>query len=239
MKVIILAAGIGQRISPLTDKVPKCLLTLGETTILRRIVDNCMHFGIEEFTAVIGHGDGAMIEAIDQLQCLFSIRFSYIRNPRYRTTNTAISLQIGLDNTKDDVMIINGDNVFDKEILRGLLNQSFTAVAIDNCKTLCDESFKVNIKGNRIELMGKDIPLVEANGEFIGISIIRKRDLELFKSILGKITRLNENSYYDYAFQELSLIQPISVVFTNGLKWTEVDTKHDLIIAQKLIKKIK
>jgi choline kinase len=228
MKAVILAAGTGTRLLPLTREVPKCLVSVNGRTILERIVENCLSLSIDEFVVVGGHKKDNLLKAMDALGGVHRTRFECVENPDYRTTNTGVSLNIALRGATDDLLVINGDNVFDRRILRDLLKPSQTAIAIDNTKSLNEESFKVRIQDNVVALMGKQIPIDQANGEFIGISLLRKGDLDTFRGLLGGLIDRNPMTYYDFAFQELSAIRPVVFAYTNGLKWTEVDTPDDL-----------
>jgi L-glutamine-phosphate cytidylyltransferase len=234
MEAVILAAGVGKRLLPLTKKCPKCLVDINGETILQRIVTSCFAFGIKDFKVAVGHGREAMYLAKKQLENKLPITITLVENLNYDTTNTGVSLSIALGTVKGDSIIVNGDIVFDPKILKEIMRQKTTAIVVDNVKTLSQESFKVQTVDNKIVLMGKDIPLNQANGEFTGISLIKKQDINKFKSILRKMTEKDKNSYYDFAFQKLASLQPISFVFTNGLKWTEIDTREDLDSALKL-----
>ena len=238
MKAIILAAGMGLRLQPMTKRIPKCLITVNGKTILERIVQNCVTYNITDFIIVIGHARERICKFVPNLRTKYQVNFDLIENPDYKKTNTAVSLELALSKIDEDVLIINGDNVFDKRMLMTLFKYSETAILIDNIKDLNDESFKVKTDGYIIEQMGKNIEKEKANGEFIGISKINKRDLKLFKYVLEELIHVNPKQYYDFAFIPLSINGLVSFAFTNKLKWTEIDTGFDLIFAQKLAKEI-
>lgn len=239
MKAVILAAGIGSRLRPLTEDIPKCLVKINKKTILEQIIENCTNLSINKFVVVVGHGETFVVEKINDLRST-DVIFELIRNKNYLTTNTSASLNLGLRNLDEDVIIINGDNVFDQDILKKLIKTDDTAIVIDNVKQLLKESFKVRINevDGRIGSMGKNIPVDISNGEFIGISLIKRKDLDIFKKILQKIVSENEQQYYDFAFQEFTNIKPINFVYTDHLKWTEVDDFEDLEYAKKIAEEI-
>lgn len=239
MKAIILAAGFGKRLMPLTEDRPKCLVKIEGKTILERMVCNCLPLGIVDYTIVVGHGKEEVLETLDQLQRKYRIKMPYIDNFEYANSNTGMSLKLALEHAKEDVLIINGDNVTDRRIIRNLLVKNSTAVVIDNVKVLNAESFKVRFSNHRIELMGKDIHIAESNGEFIGISMIKFEDLNTFRHNLDQLVECNKNVYYDLAFQQFSQDMPISFVMTDGLLWTEVDTIDDLNIARHIVNELR
>ncbi|PKP60185.1 MAG: hypothetical protein CVT89_00350 [Candidatus Altiarchaeales archaeon HGW-Altiarchaeales-2] len=236
MKAIILAAGVGSRIMPLTKNIPKCLIKINNKTILEMMIENCISTGIDDFIFVLGHKKHKVIETIKKLN--YDIKYSIVENKEYLNTNTGVSLYLAITNTDDTVIVINGDNVFDKKMLNTLVKKDKTSIVVDNVKELNEESFKIAITNDKIEAIGKNILKEESSGEFIGISMIRKNDLSLFMEILKKIIDENKNQYYDFAFKELSKFRVVDFVYTNGLIWSEIDYPEDLKHVKKIIFKI-
>lgn len=145
-----------------------------------------------------------------------------------------------------DFILINGDNVVDPEIIVRIASRENTAMVVDNFKQLNEESFKLiitekvvsddNLTANGvIQEIGKEIDIESSTGEFIGISKVSKKDIGKFNEILERLIEYDEQNYYDFAYKELSSISKIDFVFTNELKWTEIDDKNDWEYAQKLI----
>ncbi len=98
---------------------------------------------------------------------------------------------------------------------------------IDNHKKLNQESFKIMIEDSVIKDMGKEISIESSSGEFIGISKVASGDVELFTEILSRLTSEDPQQYYDIAYVELSRKSKVDYVYTNGLKWTEIDDIND------------
>jgi choline kinase len=235
MIAIILAAGTGTRLMPLTKDVPKPLLEIGDVTLLERMIVNCISGGIDEFIIVVGHKKERVMEKIDYLENKYSVKISTVENKRYSQTNTSCSVKLATSNLDDDIIIINGDNVVDELIISGLISISKTALVVDNYKQLNDESFKLRIENNEIMEIGKDIDIQTSSGEFIGISKVSKDDLPIFNSILGELVSEDVQNYYDLAYKNLSKKSDIDYFYTNGLKWTEIDDKKDWEYAHTLI----
>lgn len=237
MKAIILAAGIGSRMMPLTKNIPKCLLKINNKTILEIIIESCISVGIEDFIFVVGYNSHVVIEKIKKLKNRHCMKYCIIENKEYINTNTGVSLYLALShpNVKGaSVIVINGDNVFDKKILEILIMKDETSIVVDNVKELNEESFKIKITDGKIEAMGKDILKETSTGEFIGISMIKNNDLVLFREILKKIIDENKTQYYDFAFKEFSKIKKIGIIYTNGLMWSEIDYPEDLERAKRV-----
>lgn len=240
MIAIILAAGIGKRLMPLTNDIPKVLIKIEGKTILEDIIGKCVHNSIKNFVIVVGHKKERVVKECKNLRIEKGVDFCLVENKKYFETNTAYSLFLALDylnqlDPVDDVLIINGDDIFDKGIITHLLKTPHTSLAIDNIKNLDNESFKIDIDRSIIKNMGKELDITKSSGEFIGISKIAKEDLVLLRKILITLIESNLQQYYDLAFKALSKETPLDFVYTNGLKWTEVDTYDDLEYAKKLI----
>lgn len=234
---IILAAGRGQRLSRDVDleKVgPKCLLTINGCTLLERVVSDLTSFNVDKINIVVGYKADLVQKACTTLRRKYGVSFNLVHNRDYLSTNTAYSLHMGLDGICDDVVIFNGDVLYDYAILNNLLMIDQTAISVDNNKTLTDESFKIRMINSQIEEMGKTVPIEYATGEFIGISKIALNDLNEAKMLLNSLISDNLNNYYDFIFQSLSKSGSLAYSFTNELKWTEVDDIHDLTYAKNI-----
>ena len=236
MIAVILAAGMGTRLMPLTKDIPKPLLEIENTSLLERMMINCISSGVEEFVIVSGYKKERVIAKIDYLQSKYHVKISTVENKRYSQTNTSCSVSLATRQLDDDVIIINGDNVVDERIISGLLKINETALVVDNYKQLNEESFKLRIENNVVMEIGKGIDIDAASGEFIGISKVSKDDLPLFNSILEDLIAENVQNYYDLTYKDLSKKTNIGYFYTNGLKWTEIDDENDWKYAHTLIK---
>ena len=233
---IILAAGIGKRLMPLTEHIPKTLVRIQEKTILEHIVTNLVDCGIQKICVVVGHGKGSVVSEIDRLSKIFNCDFEIIENENYLSTNTGYSLLRAINclEKSDDIVVINGDTVFDQGILKNLVKYNRTSIIVDNVKDLTEESFKVKIlPDGRIVAIGKQLSIADSTGEFIGLSLIQNENIVLFREILEDLVEADPNQYYDIAFKKLSESNPIGSVYTAGLIWTEIDYFTDLEYAKR------
>lgn len=235
MIAVILAAGTGTRLMPLTRDIPKPLLEINDISLLERMMKNCISSGVNEFIIVSGHKKERVMEKIEYLENKYPVKISTVENKRYSQTNTSCSVSLAIKQLDDDVLIINGDNVVDEGIISGLLEIKETALVVDNYKQLNEESFKLRIENNVIMEIGKGITIDTSSGEFIGVSKVSKEDLPLFNSILEDLIVEDVQNYYDLAYKDLSKKSKIKYFYTNGLKWTEIDDKNDWEYAHTLI----
>lgn len=247
---VILSAGMGKRLRPLTDNIPKPLLEINGTTLFERMIKNCMNAGIRDFIAVIGYNGDKVAEFSKALEDKYDISIKIIENERYDVTNTSVSTYLASSfiekENPDDFILINGDNVVDPEIIARIASRKNTSMVVDNFKTLNEESFKLiiedesisedgSIANGKISKIGKEIDIDSSTGEFIGVSMVSKTDISKFNEILEELIGDDEQNYYDFAYKKLSLLSTIDFVLTNELKWTEIDDKNDWAYAQELI----
>lgn len=250
---VILAAGMGTRLMPLTKEIPKALLEINEMTLLERMIKNCINADIKKFIVVVGYNKEKVMGLCPLIAEKYDIEIKAIANEKYDVTNTSVSTYIASsfieENDLDDFVLINGDNVVDPEIISKIANSKNTGMIIDNFKELDEESFKLiiddesfnedkTIANGKINSIGKQLDIPSSTGEFIGVSKVIAEDVPVFNRILEELIQEDPQNYYDYAYRDLSEIKTIDFVLTNGLKWTEIDDHKDWENAQKLVNEL-
>ena len=250
---VILAAGMGSRLMPLTKDIPKPLLKINEMTLLERMIKNCMNVNIEKFIVVVGYNRDKVIDFCPELEEKYDIEIKTIANEKYDVTNTSVSTYLASrfieENDLDDFILINGDNVIDPEIIERLYGSNNSGMIIDNFKELNEESFKLiiddesfneekTVANGKINSIGKGLDIPSSTGEFIGVSKVKSDDVAEFNRILEELIEEDPQNYYDFAYKDLSTIKTIDFVLTNGLKWTEIDDHIDWENAQKLVNEL-
>jgi len=233
--VIILTAGTGTRLRPLTENIPKALLKINNVTILERLVKQFVDNNIDKFIFVVGHKQEKVREFSKKLSKKYGVKIENILNKKYASSNTSCSAFLGIKNIDEDFILVNGDNILDFQIISNIVNCNYSSMVIDNHKKLNHESFKIKIKNNIIEDIGKELKVNMSSGEFIGVSKVIKKDLNEFKKILLSLIKKNPQNYYDLAYEDLSKKTIIKFIFTNGLKWTEIDDHDDWMQGQRLV----
>jgi L-glutamine-phosphate cytidylyltransferase len=165
MKVVIL--GIGSRLG---SKVPKCLTPLRSAyTILDHQLENLEPFA-GDIIAVVGFRRDLILKRYPEL--------SFVQNALFHQTNTSQSLLIALEQMNgEDVLVLNGDVVFDPRVIPALLGCEQSCMAVSRYD-VADEEMKVSVDSRgQIAFVSKIV--AEPAGEAIGINLIRARDLAL------------------------------------------------------------
>ena len=232
---VILAAGIGSRLSPLTHTYPKSLLSVGGSVILERMIRNCLSCGMSQFVLVLGHRADEIKEFVKKT--FRGIRVTYVINDRYRETNTGYSLMLAAKaiGTAEFVKF-DADVVFDVRILRRLLDTSYASIlCIDRNIPLEDEEVKVIVNDQmQVIEVGKSVDPKRALGESIGIEKISAETGALLFAELSKMMerRGNLQNYYEAAYAQLvDKGTQFHALDISGLDWTEIDTAIDFAAA--------
>lgn len=225
---VILAADIGSRLSPLTDKSPKSLLSVGGSVILERTMRNCLSCGISQFVLVLGH----RAEEIKQFvaKTFRGVRVTYVINERYRDTNTGYSLMLAATAIgMSDFVKFDADIVFDVRILRELMdNEIQNALCVDSKRTLAEDGMKVSIdEDKRVTAIGKSVDPETALGVTIGIEKMSAKTSALLFAELRNLMETPASVKSDYQTAYAKLVQsgtPIYAIDIAGSNWIEVDT---------------
>ena len=232
MKAIILSAGIGSRLNPYTTDIPKCLVKVDGLEILAWQLKALSNFDIEETIVVIGY----KAELVKKTVKGYNVTF--IENKNYATTSNLHSLKIALVDVDDEILIINGDLVFERPILTAILS-SYCDNAVAVVKKSCDEEdMKVIItpatdsyNARRIIEISKDIPIQIAKGQALGIYKIR--DIDVLKEQLEVI---EESNFFNEAINRMTGIAPVYAVDITQFPSIEIDFPEDLKEANRLFK---
>ena len=238
MKAVILAAGAATRLRPLTNDIPKCLLPVGDSTILGMTVDNLTANGVQEFVIVTGYREGQIHEFIASRYP--GLRVAFLTNQRYADTNNIYSLWLTREHLHGhSMLLLDSDIVFDRGIVPLILQSGHEdCLAVVRAKALGDEEIKVRTgAGGAILEISKEVDASAAFGESIGIEKFSPRFAgRLFDVLEDKIvSRKQHNQFYEAAFQELiDMGEQIYAVDVGNLPCVEIDTPEDLVAARAL-----
>lgn len=235
MRVIILAAGQGQRLGPITANQPKCLVCIGDSTILWHQLDNCERAGIDDVVVVSGAFADAVDDEIQRWRDHEPRRLcvSSLYNPFYDVANNMISLWAARGSMDDDFITINGDNIFEWQILQRLAASegSPITVTIDQKGTYDDDAMKIVLENGRIIAMNKLMPTGDANAESIGIMKFSGDGRAMLADELEKMARLETyaTEWYVQAIERIAIANGhVGVMPVGDLRWAEVDFPEDL-----------
>lgn len=236
-KAIILNAGEGKRLRPLTEFMPKCLLKLNEITILEHQLANLAEYDIKEVVIVVGYRANQIFQKIKGENFGLDVRF--IQNPIFDKTNTVYSLWLARDEIKTDFIYLNGDVVFNKNVLKRLMDAGYdTCLAVDE-KNVGEEEVKVQLVSNKVKAIGKDIDPSKAQGEFVGIAKFSQKFNLLFTEKLDEVVREGKiNAFFEVALDRTLKHCDVYAVDVSDLPCLEIDSSEDFNAARNIYLRI-
>jgi choline kinase len=229
MKAVILAAGVARRLAPLTDRTHKCLLPVGERSLLERMLDALDGAGVPEVVLVVGH-------CADQVRSVAErrrgrLRLRWVENPDY-ARGSSLSLYAARDHLAGPALVMDADVLFPREFLRRLLAAPApSAFLIDRGFEDTGEEVKYYTVGDRVIALGKKIvpEAWEQVGEGVGFFKCAPEAGRRLGPLLERvIEESNGLAEYEDALNLLAGEHAVGWVDVTGLPWTEIDFVEDL-----------
>lgn len=233
LTAIILAAGVGSRLRPLTDHLPKCLVPLGDETLLGRMVRLLAAHGATELVVATGYRDAQVRAALADGP--LPARFAHC--PDHATTQNVVSLHraLALVGPGRDVVKLDGDVALDGGLLARLCAADHDAAALVDGDALPPaEAMKVTARDGRITRFGKGLDATAAAGESIGVERFAARAVPALAAAIARAVEGGRTDlYYEDVYNDLlDAGLAMSAVPTAGLRWHEVDDIDDLARAR-------
>jgi choline kinase len=232
LTAVILAAGFGSRLGPLTDDAPKCLLDVGGKTILARQLERIAAAGIPRAVVVTGHLADRVESHLRATHPPLPVRLA--PNPDYATTGNCMSAlaarsQVGKGR---GIVLCDGDVVLTGNAMARLLAEPApSALLLDTETRLADEEMKALLdpQGN-VRRLSKQLVPAECAGESIGIQKVAGTALPIFWATLEAMREAGDTQgYYEDAFQRMIHAGvTFRTVPIGHHEWTEIDDLADL-----------
>ncbi len=236
---LVLAAGAGRRLRPITDQVPKALVTVhNEVTILDIALGNLAAVGLTDVVVVVGYAANAIAVRQDAWQDHYGVRLKLVHNDRAEEWNNAYSLWLAREEFARGALLLNGDTVHPVAVEKTLLaaRGPDMLLAVDSLKWLADEEMKVVIDApDRVRRISKQMEPADAFGEYIGLTLIEPAAAEALADALEYTWRRDPNLYYEDGFQELvDRGGDVRATTIGEVDWVEVDNHADLARAREI-----
>jgi len=237
MQAIILSAGRGSRLLPLTENLPKCLLPIGLTTVLGMQLDTLFKGGVEKVSVVTGFNAEMVDAEIGGRPAGPKVKTIY--NPFFQVADNLASCWMARKAMKSDFLLINGDTLFSPELLEKVLTAPSKpiAVTIDKKDHYDGDDMKVTLEGERLLAIGKTLSAQETNGESIGMLRFMGEGPKTFKTEIKELMRDNKGTKSWFLSAIHGLAQKgtaIDTINIQGSSWSELDTPEDYEICLDL-----
>ena len=228
---VVLAAGLGSRLRPLTDDCPKCLTEINGIPLIKRAIAGLAAAGVKTVAVVIGYLGDVVRQAVGDSLAGAEIR--YIENPEYATTNTARSLALAGDMLRAGAYVVEADVVFDPQIL---------ALGPEGRPTWYVDNFPKGMTGSQF--------LTDENGRIVYHNIVRDRGADVPPGALKScgllrltpeygthlaewLTTVRASEYYDDIIRRHLTDATIYAEHVGALRWWEIDDMDDLREAER------
>jgi histidinol-phosphate/aromatic aminotransferase/cobyric acid decarboxylase-like protein/choline kinase len=241
MQAVILTAGRGRRMEPLSKTCHKALLEIGGRTILGRALDSLVKARVASITVVTGYRSDDITDFISSRYPGLPVR--YVHNQRYETTNNIVSLALALESLsyEEDVILIECDLLFEPHLITDLIRHPGKNVAlVDHYRTGMDGTV-VSIEDGYVSQV---FPTASQGTEFHYSNKFKTLNIYRFDRVYCQGTlrpmlsayanNVDSNCYYELVLGMLANIPEhrISAQLVEDSDWVEVDDPNDLSVAR-------
>ena len=230
MIAIILAAGRGERLRPLTDNLPKGLITLNSKSLLEYSLRGLVASGIKRAIIVVGYKRSEIESRLGSTYA--GMELLYVENKEYATSGSMFSLYTARDFIAEDIILLESDLVFEQEAIDDLVQSNKkNAILVAPCRGNGDEVFiRVDPAGHLIGLGKQIVNKGKALGELVGIS---KLSLQFFGELCDRAEIEFDQNGKGISYEDTIMLTvkdgatAVDCIFLNNLLWTDIDTEED------------
>jgi choline kinase len=243
---IIMCAGQGKRLRPLTNDRPKSMLEVGRKPLLARHIEHLAAWGVAEIVLVVGFRRGE-IDALAARGAPQGVRLTRIENEDYERSGSGYSLALGLRHLErerfaGDVEFMDADLLYPRALLRPLLEPPTTgnAILVGHGKEDDEEAVKVRgPEGRVLELAKKtkrkDLPF---HGESVGIGRLSPEGRAALLTWMAEREKTTRDYEWEHALEGRAVALDLRSIQAPDLPWTEIDTIEDLKKAEGLLPRV-
>ncbi len=236
MKAIILSAGQGTRLLPLTARLPKCLLKVKGKSLLEWQVTTLADAGINDILVATGYGADQIQNLVDRHLAMFGVRTFY--NSGYAETDNLVTCWTVRHEMNGDFLLLNGDTLFEPAVLERLMSckRAPVTVTVSSKAKYDSDDMKVIIEDRRLKAIGKGLPSGQVSAESIGLIYFRDQGPAIFRNALEQAVKdpASGKKWYLSVIDEIARKQEVMTCPVTGLKWCEIDYPRDLRQAESV-----
>jgi choline kinase len=238
MKAVILAAGVGSRLAPLTNDVPKVLVPVLGRSLLFRQLDHLANAGIRsEDVVIVG---GYRIDQLHKQLAEGGYKASVIVNDKYQEWTNFYSVLVAESALRGHGFLqLDGDTLLDDKILPKMISASGDGLfAVDTRANLDTEAMKVQQVDGRMTAVSKQLDPAKCAGEYIGvIKISAALSLDYFTELARLAEEGITHEYYEYAVNRLMSRgdRRFAIVDVGDCRVLEIDDLADLRRAEQVL----
>ena len=236
-KAIILSAGQGSRLLPLTADRPKCLIDFSGKSLLAWQVDALFANNVTEIQIVTGFMTDMVEQEIKSLE-RSGLTINVCFNPFYKVADNLASCWMVRSAMVTDFIILNGDTLVSPEIVAKVVNEGSwpITVTVDVKDGYDSDDMKVSRVGEKLVAIGKTLTAAQSNAESIGFLAFRGEGVALFRDTIDAYMRTpaGVENWYLKIVDSIAPSGKVGTLSIQGLDWAEVDFLNDIEIATRL-----
>lgn len=238
VRALILSAGRGSRLLPLTERLPKALVKIGGRPILGWQLDALAAAGVKSATIVVGFGAEHVAEYVAE-NAPANMPVTTVLNPFFDSADNLISCWAAREEMDGDFLLLNGDTLFEPAVIERLL-RSRTApvtVAVRRKASYDADDMKVQCADSVLRHIGKHLPLETAMAESIGAMYFRGTGPALFRSAIERAVASPDAKrwWYPTVVDRLAQSGWVRVAYVDGLATAEIDFPEDIPLAEQVV----
>jgi choline kinase len=237
LKAIILSAGQGRRLMPLTSNMAKCCLPLHGTSILEWQLSQISQCDIDEVVVVTGFASEMVDTIVDRIE---GIKVRTLHNPMYAHTDNLGTCWEARFEMDGPFVLMNGDTLFEAAVLQRLLNADKSypiTLAVDQKPHFDLDDMKIIVDGERLLKVSKQLDISIVSGESIGLMVFDQNGARAFTDKLEEMMDKTDalKLWYLSAIDQLASVGLAGVCSIAGLSWCEVDDAADFSAAAGVV----
>ena len=247
MKALMLAAGMGKRLGKYTAGNTKCMLKIGDKTLIERACEALYYAGIKDFTIVVGYKSNNLKEFIKKCdnEIVKRMNINFIDNNIYDKTNNIYSLFLAKDELlKDDTILLESDLIYEKEVIKKIVDsKEKNVVSVAKYEHWMDGTvIKIGDTDNTISefIEKKDFDFNDINYYYKTVNIYKfSKEFstkEFVPFLDAYIEAYGENEYYELVLKIIAHLSrsQLKALDVSEFKWYEIDNVMDYNIASCL-----
>lgn len=235
-RAVLLSAGQGRRLLPLTESRPKCLLSVAGKSIVEWQIDALLETGIDEIIVVTGYRTDLVEDRLRQRYSGLPVRAEF--NPFFDISDNLASCWMARAAMDGDFLLLNGDILFEPPVLEKVLESPASPITLTvNYKgSYDDDDMKVELDGTRVRHVSKSLAPQQVDCESIGMIYFRDKGPRLFRSAVENALRhpTSLRLWFLTVIDSLADERLVSACSISGLRWAEIDFPGDLENAESL-----
>lgn len=238
MKAIILSAGQGRRLMPLTSNLAKCCLPLHGLSILEWQLSQIAQCDVDEVVVVTGFASEMVDAIVDRVS---GINVRTLHNPMYAHTDNLGTCWEARFEMDGPFVLMNGDTLFEAAVLQRLLTsgKGYPITLASDTKTHFDlDDMKIIADGDRLLKVSKQLDISLVSGESIGLMVFNQAGADAFTHKLEEMMDKSDalKLWYLSAIDQLASEGIVGICPITGLSWCEVDDAADFAAAADVVK---